>query len=102
MAGALTVPTDSKGDPIDVHTAAYSGDVDTVNAYVTQGGDVEVKRGIKVCVWGGVALFHVWKGGVQSTISNIACFCIFMAVFWGFGWSKHWDRNSVAYLTLWL
>ncbi|CAN0339112.1 unnamed protein product [Pylaiella littoralis] len=43
LATALTVPRDSKGDVIQLHTAAYNGDSDALSAYISQGGDFEVR-----------------------------------------------------------
>lgn len=47
LATALTVPRDSKGDVIQLHTAAYNGDSDALSAYISQGGDFEVSKNVQ-------------------------------------------------------
>lgn len=50
LQSALTVPTDDKGETINVHTAAYNGVVDLLVSYITQGGDLEVSLFIVSCI----------------------------------------------------
>lgn len=35
------MPVDASGAPINVHTAAYNGHEELLEAYITQGGDIE-------------------------------------------------------------
>lgn len=46
LASALTIPKDVRGEPIEVHTAAYNGESETLAAYISQGGDLEVRQNV--------------------------------------------------------
>lgn len=46
LASTLTIPKDVRGEPIRVHTAAYNGESDLLSAYISQGGDLEVRESV--------------------------------------------------------
>lgn len=43
------MPKDDRGEPIQLHTAAYNGEADLLSSYITQGGDLEVCACRRMC-----------------------------------------------------